>query len=221
MKYAIVGGAKFNQGSEINFDIIIFQSNGYLNKKKFKYKKKLVGLQDFTLRFFEHNDKLKYKRYNKVYDMLYFDDEEIEMILHKSKTSDIFFFKEYSKINLIEILNHRNVIVDLFKFFGFWNMIRIYNLKEIILSILLYFKLVKNVNSNLRPSNGFYNLMRLYKKLDDNSQLHCFGFSKPDVKTYTNDYLNFSYRPHQKIDEIIFKKLISDKKVFWNNIETN
>ena len=40
------------------------------------------------LKVFEHNDKLKYNRYNKVYDMLYFD-EEIEMILHK--VNQIFF----------------------------------------------------------------------------------------------------------------------------------
>jgi len=219
MKYAVVGGARFKKGSEILFDKIIFQSNGYLSKKIFKYKKNLIGIQDFTLRFFEHDDELKYKRYSKVLDMLYLDNYCLDVILHKSHSSDISFFKQYSKINIIKILDHRDVIIDLFKFFGFWNLLRTYNLKEIILAALLFFKIIHKVNSNLRPSNGFYNIMRSYNKLDNNSELHCFGFSNPDTKIYINDYLKFNFRPHQKIDQKIFNKIIRDKKVFWNKID--
>jgi len=219
LKYAVVGGAKFKNGSKINFDKIIFQSNGYLNKKKFRFTKSIVGLQDFTLRFFEHNDELKYKRYNKVLDMLSIDNDKIDMILHKSSTSNIFYFKEYSKINIIKILGHRNVIIDLIRFLGIWKLIKVYSIKEIVLTILLFFRIINKVNSNLRPSNGFYNIMRTFIKLNDSSELHCFGFSKPNATIYNNDYLNFNYRPHQKIDTLIFKKIINHKKVFWNNID--
>ena len=219
MNLAVVGGGNFKKGSEIYFSKIIFQSNGYIKKSLFRYDKIYLGLQDFTLRFFEHDDKLKYKRYQKVLDIMFCDNEIINMILHKSETSEINYFKEYSKINIIDILSHKNVIVDLFKFFSFSELIRVYTCKELMLLALLFLGLKQKINSNTRPSNGFYNILRMCLLLESNSQLHCFGFSKPDTKVYKNDYLNFNYRPHQKIDNLIYNKIIKNNNIYWNEID--
>ena len=219
MKLAVVGGGDFKKGSQIYFDTIIFQSNGYIKKDLFRYDKIYLGLQDFTLRFFEHNDNLKYKRYKKVLDIISCDNETINMILHKSKSSKIDYFKEYSKINVVKILSHRDVIIDLFKFFSFSELISVYSLKELIMIVLLLLGLKRKIISNTRPSNGFYNILRMYLQLESNSQLHCFGFSKPDTKVYKNDYLNFNYRPHQKIDNLIYNKIIKNNNIYWNEID--
>lgn len=219
MNLAVVGGANFKKGSNIYFNKIIFQSNGYIKKDLFRYDKIYLGLQDFTLRFFEHNDNLKYKRYKKVLDIISYDNETINMILHKSQTSKIDSFKEYSKINVIKILSHRDVIIDLFKFFSFSELIIVYSLKELIMIVLLLLGLKRKIISNTRPSNGFYNILRMYLQLEPNSQLHCFGFSKPDTKIYKNDYLNFNYRPHQKIDNLIYNKIINNNNIYWNEID--
>ena len=85
--------------------------------------------------------------------------------------------------------------------------------------VLLLLGLKRKIISNTRPSNGFYNILRMYLQLECSSQLHCFGFSKPDTKSYKNDYLDFNCNPHQKIDNLIYNKLINNNNIYWNEID--
>ena len=218
MKFAIVGAAKFKKGSKIIFDEVIFQSSGYLSNHKFKYNKHFLAIQDFSLNFFELKDQNKYLRYEKILDIITHNDEKINIILHKTIYNNIFHFKEYSKLNVYQNINHRDVIIDMIKFFSFRKLFSFYSFSELILITGLFLRFNKTVNSNLRPSNGFYNIMKMFLKLDSKSVLHCFGFSRPDLQVYINNF-NFKSRPHQKFDLLVFNKLIKSNKIIFNEID--
>ena len=206
MNVLIVGNAKctnLNKFVKKKYDEIYFFCNNLENWSKFKSKTKILVIQDFTLNFDSINfDNWSYHRYFKTLNLKKINEKKIKMILIGKSFSKKYY--EYQKLNIIEKVNYKKFILNLYYFLGFKIFWSEFKLIELFKILLLTTNIIKKVNSSMRPSNG---LFMIINQINNKKNIEIDGFSSIDDNYSINNDKALLNRPHYRIDKLIQEKV--------------
>ena len=212
MNVLIVGNAKctnLNKLAKKKYDEIYFFCNNLESWSDLKSKYKFLVIQDFTLNFDSADVKWQNHRYSKTLNIKKINDKKIKIILIGNFIKKKYY--EYEKFHVIDRINHKKVILNLFYFLGLKTFIIEFSFKEWIKILLLMTNIIKKVNSSIRPSNG---LFMIINQLNNKKNVEIDGFSSVNENyVMINDEV-LSKRPHFRIDNLIQTRL---KRLFLKN----
>lgn len=186
------------------YDDGVFFSNNINLINDLNIKNSFLCIQDFTLNFPNFNDEYKYVRYKKALCVKEINNN-VETILIGDKID--FFFTEYRNLILKKKIGHKSIVRSTFRFFGIKFIFQKLSFINFLKICIVYLGFKKKINSNLRPSSGFYVLINY---LNDGYKVDTLGIGDP-TGLYTTKNVNIKKRAHVFFDSLIFNKILSQK----------